>query len=473
MAQNFPWRADFQNLLIACLINQGEEFIWLSRELKANYFVGVQPTLVARQMIDYLKAQDRFPSWVVLRQLAATAVASIPGDRDPETLLAYIDELQKMDTRDWRFVRDNFGKFVKERAVNTALMQAVKFLQEDKIPDGGLAPLFDEAARVGQNLDDLGFLFHADVDRVVDLVTSAAYGTATGFPLLDKIWRNGWGPGWLIVPLAPPKRFKTGFAINLACNIVSPQIEGDVIYYACEISQELAMCRAMCNIGGLDQEYLYDAPEKFSETVKAAMQKAIAGNLLFKSFAAKTASLLDIRQHAKMAVAQLGLNLKAIVIDYAETVKGDSDKNDPEYRKSASVYTGARALGAELGCPVIMPDRCNRETTDKAVPSMTSFQGAFEKAGIVDVALGLCATEEERRGNVLRIFNFINRHGPSGQHIRGRVDPRSWRMEFTEEVPYAEEREMVENAEEGKRGRGGRSRAGRSAVPDELLEERK
>lgn len=816
MATTFPWRAGFQNLLIACLIDQSDEFSYLARELKPNYFVGAQSTLIARCLIDYQAAQDRYPTWTVLRELAARAVDSIPGDRDPEALMIFIDELKAMDTGDWRFVRENLGKFIKERAVNAALQKAVKYLQEDKIPDGGLAPLFDEAARAGQNLDDLGFVFHADVDRVVDLVTGGNYGTASGFPLLDKIWRNGWGPGWLVVPLAPPKRYKcespdteilmfdgsvkkicevvpgdevmgddsaprtvlscgrgsgpmyrvtqangdnytvthdhvlcvkrlagtvpvgrfndryhadqiqeitaeeysrspewfkrtwkgykvgvtfprsevpldpyflglwlgdgtadapsitvgdddpeieryltrfaadsgtgisrypnksrcaqigltrkgcaenpitstlralnviknkhvpstykinsretrlsvlaglidsdgnhtknrgfifvntnrqlcddtcwvarslgfksyvrkvrstctvqgkkiigqayrtyiqgkiseiptklprkrgvdsakasdrttikvepvghrdwfgieidgnrrylhsdftvthnTGFCINVACNIISPQTEGDVLYYACEISQELAMCRALCNISGLNSDYMFDSPEKFRELVNARVKETVAGNLVFKSFSAKAASILDIRQHAKAAVAQLGLkNLKAIVIDYAETVKGDSDKGDPEYRKSAAVYTGARALGAEFGCPVLMPDRCNRETTDKPVPNMTSFQGAMEKAGIVDVAFGLCSTDEEHRGNILRLFNFINRHGPGGQHLRGRVDPMSWRMEFNEEVAYAEQKQMQEDAEETKRGRG--ARGSRSKVPSELTEQ--
>ena len=468
MAQNFPWRGDFQNLLLACLVNHSDEFVSIARELKANYFVGVQPTMVGRCLLDYQTAQDRFPSWTVLKELAARTVDAIPGDRDPETMIAFIDDLKQTDTRDWRFVRDNLGKYIKERAVNAALVQAVQYLKEDKRPTGGLAPLFDEAARAGQNLDDLGLLFHADVDRVVEMVTDNKYGTATGFPLLDKIWRNGWGPGWLIVPLAPPKHYKTGFCINLACNIVSPQIEGDVIYYACEISQELAMCRAMCNIAGLNQDYMYDSPEKFSLQVKAKMKQAVAGNLLFKSFSSKSASILDIRQHAKMAVSQLGLNLKAIMIDYAETVKGEGEKGESEHRRSAGVYTSARALGGEMRCPVIMPDRCNRETVEKAVPNMTSFQGAFEKAGIVDVGLGLCSTEEERRGNIMRIFNFIGRHSAAGQHLRGRVDPLTWRMEFNEEVAYTEEKEMQEQAEENKRGRG--SRPKRSNVPAELAE---
>ncbi len=869
MAQNFPYTAEYQNLLIACLVEKSAEFEWIAPELRPNYFTGSQPTVVARCLIEYHKSYSRFPSWTVLRELSLRESAKVKDDNSDDSINEFLDEVKKLDTRDWEHVRDNVTGFLRERAYVVALQKAVKYLQDDKVPETGLSPLFDEASKVGQNLDDMGFIFHADVDRVVKMVTANTYGVQTGFPMLDKIWKNGWGPGWLIVPLAPPKRFKcqhpdteilmkdgatkriceikvgdqvmgddstprnvlscgdgygplyrveqangddyivnedhvlclkrpgcTAFAeitakdylrqpkrfkqqwkgykvgvefresplpsdpyckgrqlgseaaknipfayrvnsrrvrlkllaglidesgiyasscgfiftsaseelckdacwiarslgfkasvkcgkkrcvvriqgkiseipvvllheapwkdsdnahdctsikvsrisdgkwfgievdgdhrylhsdftvthnsatcINLATNMISPQIAGDVIYYACEISQELAMTRAMCNISGLSGDYMFETPEKFAADVKKKMEEAVAGNLLFKSFASKAASITDIRSHARAAVKQYGLNLKAIFIDYAETVKGDADKNEPEYRKSAAVYTGARALGAELGCCVVMPDRCNKDTTDKPVPSMTSFQGSFEKAGIVDVAFGLCvhrdqgvitgkgiikigdlrhllrassepvlvlshnfetgldewkpvlnwfnngatdtaflsiktdamcqvsarsivtqdhlfftpdgnkikacdlsvgdkiwartapatvtdvrefplqkrkhlrhkidievadnhnyylasgalvsncSTDDEYRANTIRWFNFLNRHGQAFQHLRGRVDPVTWRMEFNEEVPYEEESEMREE-------RPGRRR---SSVPKELADDK-
>ncbi len=466
MCASFKFTQEYQDLLLVCLVRHGGEFAYVTAELKANYFTGVQATIVARCLLKYHEEYNRFPGWPVVRELVTRETAKIP-DRDLDTSQEYITRLSETDTSDWEHVRDNVVGFLRERAYVVALHQAVQYMQEDKVPDGGLAPLFEAAAQVGQNVDDLGFIFHQDVDRVVKQVTAASYGIATGYPLLDKIWRNGWGPGWLIVPLAPPKRYKTATCINLACNMVSPQIGVDVLYYAAEISQELAMCRAMCNIARLSMDYMYDTPEKFAAGVKSAMQGAVAGNLLFKSFASKSASMLDIRNHAKMAVKQLGIKPKAIVIDYAETVKAEGSKDEPEYRKSASVYTAARALGAEIGAAVIMPDRCNKETTDKPVPSMTSFQGSFEKAGIVDVSFGLCATDEEYRANVLRLFVFLNRHGRAYQHLRGRVDPESWRIEMTEEVPYDGEEEAKESRG-GKGGRGGPQR--RRELPPELAD---
>ena len=110
----------------------------------------------------------------------------------------------------------------------------------------------------------------------------------------------------------------------------------------------------------------------------------------------------------------------------------------------------------------VMPDRCNRETVGQRVPNMHSFQGAFEKAGIVDVALGLCATEEEFIANILRAFVFLNRHGPAFQHIRGRVRPEHFTIDLEDKIAY--------NPEDGSAPPPKRKK--KSAMPEDLLEDR-
>jgi hypothetical protein len=226
----------------------------------------------------------------------------------------------------------------------------------------------------------------------------------------------------------------TNFALNLALNMVAPNLKYDVIYYACEISQELAMMRAMANLSNIDTDIAYDCPGDYKDAVWNAMQdekRGVAGKLLFKSFSSKSTTINDLRAHAKMAIRQMGIRPKMIVIDYAETIRpttrGDGEK---DYRQQANIYTDARALAQELGVVVVMPDRCNKETVDKDVPDMGSFQGAFEKAGIVDVALGLCATDKEIQNDDFRVFVFLNRHGPAFQHIDAKVYPSKYRIEL-------------------------------------------
>ena len=233
----------------------------------------------------------------------------------------------------------------------------------------------------------------------------------------------------------------TAFAINLALNIVKSQ-DADVLYYACEISQELAAMRALYNITGWKQEDFVDRTEKGIVVAELAVKKALWGNLWFKSYPSKSVTISEIKSHAHQVIDLYDLNPKAIVIDYAETVRPDKvDKDMPDWRQQADIYTQARALGAEFGCCVIMPDRCNRETVGKRVPSMKSFQGSFEKAGIVDAAIGLCSTDEEYKHDRVRYFVFLNRHGESYKHYEGSVDPERMRMTVGQEIDYTPEDE--------------------------------
>jgi hypothetical protein len=72
---------------------------------------------------------------------------------------------------------------------------------------------------------------------------------------------------------------------------------------------------------------------------------------------------------------------------------------------------------------------------------MKSFQGAFEKAGIVDAAIGLCATDEEYKHDRVRYFVFLNRHGEAYKHYDGTVDPQRMKMTVGQEIDYTPEDE--------------------------------
>jgi KaiC/GvpD/RAD55 family RecA-like ATPase len=432
----FDFREDFQDLLLATMARHTKEFAYVAAALKPKYFAGVQPTLAARCMLEHAEKYNRYPTWVVLEQRLDEETRQLP---EAEAGLAhdYVNKLKSLDTADWQYVRDRVGSWLRERALVNAIRESVGLLQEGKVPKDGFASLFMQAMQVGQNLEDLGYVLGdpRDIDDVVGKVVNQDYGLSTGFGELDAIWRRGWGPGWLVVPAAPPKRYKTGFCINLAVNVASPAVGEDVIYYACEINQELAMVRAMCNLAQLPEDYLYENPQKFTLDVKAAARDKLKKTLLFKSFPSKNATIGDLRAHAHTAKAQLGINPRLIVIDFAETIM-PSNKRDAEYRQQSSIYVEARALAGEFGATVVMPDRVNRETVDQPVPDARALQGSFEKAGIVDVAFGLCATDEEFLQHQIRFFNFLNRHGPAFQHLRGRVDPRTWTMTFMERIAY-------------------------------------
>jgi hypothetical protein len=228
----------------------------------------------------------------------------------------------------------------------------------------------------------------------------------------------------------------TAFCINLALNIAKNN-DADVLYYACEISQELAAMRALTNITGWNMDQFHDNPEKGILKAGEVLRKELWGDIWFQGYPSKGVTISEIKSHARQVIGLYNLKPRAIVIDYAETVRPEKlGKDVPDWRQQADIYTRARAMGHEFGCCVIMPDRCNRETVGKKVPSMKSFQGAFEKAGIVDIAIGLCATDEEYKQNRIRYFVSLNRHGEAHKHYSGKVDPERMQLTVDREIDY-------------------------------------
>lgn len=471
----YNFSTDFQDELLTCMVKNPEMFMGLVGVIDYGYFTGTNSQLVCKQLQDFYKKHNTYPTFAQLSTLCLIAVRST-GDGDKATeVQAYVQKLSEVTIRAKEFYKDQCVAFAKQRALILAATNVAKTIQEGKEPGSEIVKPFQDALAIGQNLLDQGYLVKQDYLDIVDKITANDYGTYTGYELFDqKLWKKGWGPGWLVVPLAPPKRFKTAFCLNLAMNMVGPKCGYDVLYYACEISAELASLRAFQNMVGSTSDEVYDDPDEFKRKIHEGLLTKMHGNLLIKHFPAKQATIADIRAHAISVIETMGLKPKAIFIDYAETIKPDGSKDDPEYRQQSGIYTQARALGDELGCVIIMPDRCNREAVNQAVPSMDSFQGAFEKAGIVDVSIGLCATDEEYEKGVLRFFGVLNRHGEGGFHLRGKVDKQRMQITIDDELKGYEAAEVeaqVQEQRDRKFGRKGGARKGRSRENDPRLDE--
>jgi hypothetical protein len=433
--ETYNFSDDFQDLLLACLIRKPEHFFGFGQVIQASFFNGPLAVETVTNLKGYFEKYGKYPGFSMLGNYSYQKAAKY-DEQHAKKLIEYTSKLAQMDTSDWKGALDASIDFARERAVYDGLKMISAAQKEGKTKEVNAVELMTKALSVGTNFNDMGMSLFHDSDKAIDTLTRHDYGVPTGYTELDKIWRYGWAPGWLIVPLAPPKRLKTAFCINLAINM-STYGQSDVLYYACEISQELAMMRSIYNLSGYTEAEVYDKPEIYKPRVKKALSEKMYGNIWFKGFASKEATIGDIEAHAKQVIALYGLKPKAIFVDYAETVKPMTvQKGTSDWRQQADIYTQARAMGSRLGCCVIMPDRCNKETVGQKVPNMGSFQGAFEKAGIVDVAIGLCATDEEYKLHRMRYFVFLNRHGPAYIHLAGKTDLEHMRMTIDEEIEY-------------------------------------
>lgn len=468
----FNFTPDFEDLIIATYLNDPASFLQYGQLLKPEYFTTAVSALTTSCIFKHQEKYSRVPSWEALTQILLDEVSRLGSE--PADISAYVVRLSQMPPSDSDFVISRVIDFCKERATLQAAKHVVRCLKEGKLPEAGFVKPFEEALAIGQNLDDLGVLLNSDFGRIIDQTSIVGRGTRTGIPQWDAIWRQGWEPGWLAVLLAPPKRYKSITAINVATSVASHAVGGDVIYYACEISERLASLRAMYQINGLSEDELIANPESFKLISGDKIEERLSGRILFKHFPIGTATIAQLEAHASIAIKQLGLNPKLIVIDYADTIR-PSDPSQPRDVQQSSIYKEAIAFGSRKKCPILMPDRCNAEAVSKRVPNLTSFQGAYAKGGIVDIAIALCSTDEEYAQNVMRQFVLINRHGPAYQHFLCDVDAKRALVTIRQEIPYEPEVEETEERRAGFRqggGNGNRRSSNRgTGMPPELVDD--
>lgn len=738
MASTYNFSQEFQDRILACCLRYPEKFDIQTELIQPQYFNGTVAVDTVFRLREFYKKYERLPDFIELANFAVHKLAKVSSDRARE-VFEYIVSLEHVDTSGHEFVFDMVANFARERAIFRAIKLVHTAQTEGKEVEGGIIPLFESALAVGSTASDMGLLLDQDYLKIVEQSSSHESGTRTGFMPFDNLWKRGWMPGWLVVPLAPPKRYKclgrgtkvlmydgttksvedirvgdqvmgddstprnvlecgsgqgplyrvdqdagdsfvcndahilclkhhdgrtteisaedyanqsdkfkrqwlayknpvefsapeqlnvnpyffglrmgrgektpcdgrkgdtksellgltasranrlailagiidsagrlsrmhgyavdlssldiaryvarlagslgflvrvssnrtrsktrtwrvdidgdlsavpvktvshkdacrwlrysgrynlkvtpigrgeywgitidgnrrfmlgdftvthnTTWCLNLALNMIHQNIGVDIIYYACEISQELAGMRALCSMTGCTQDELYENRDGFVAGIEAQIPM-YTGRLLFKSYPAGAITIPELKAHAKKAIQTYGLKPKAIFIDYADTVRSDLPENTPEPKKQASIYTAARKLGHDLGAIVIMPDRCKVEFVDKPVPNMKAFQGAFEKAGIVDISFGLCQTEMERQAERIRYFVFLNRHGREGVLMEGKTDIPRYCMTVDAEIEYDPEMAEIEEAhKQTKRYGGGKPKKLEQLQDDDL-----
>lgn len=463
--EEYSFAPDYQDAILACLVAHPENFMPFAGIFNSAYFTGIERISTARALFTYWRKNSRFPSWETLQQIVYDAIVRTSEEKEEKTIFDYIAKIKHMDTGDYTDVAAHCIDWAKRRAIYLAVEKASTSFNAGEVPADGFIPLFEDALKVGMNLEDMGYIIGPtdnDIAQIVKEYTAENYAISSGFPMLDALLpAKGFEPGWLISILAPPKRFKTTVCINIGMNIA--RAGRPVFYYPCEITQKLAAIRTLCNLTGRSIEYIRQNPKGFTDFALEQARNTMGADLLIKGYPSKGVSIAgEIKAHAMTSRQQLGMQPGAIIIDFAETVRSSADpKRTSEHRQQGEIYIEARALAAEMGCPVILPDRCNKETVEKTVPNMASFQGSFEKAGIVDLGIGLCATEEEYMSHFIRYFIFLNRHGEANHHFRGSVDPVTQQLGDWEKINWNPEEDNAGH-HGGKKDGGGAHRFGKS-----------
>jgi len=219
------------------------------------------------------------------------------------------------------------------------------------------------------------------VDKLDDRVNSGTglAGISTGFRDLDRK-TGGLEPGDLVVIAGRPSMGKTSLAIDIGMAISQSSELSPVCMFSMEMGYQQILSRAVARQSRVSLLKLRTGAINDEEW--RSVNDALADLPKFTHFLVDDTSGVDVQQmrsRARRLRNQSG-KLALIVIDYVQLM---SAQGDTRASQVAEITRGVKAMGKDLGCPVVLLSQLNREVEkrqDKR-PMMSDLKesGAIEQ----------------------------------------------------------------------------------------------
>ena len=236
------------------------------------------------------------------------------------------------------------------------------------------------------------------------------------WPTWIKNWnammtKGGFSTPELIILLAGPKAFKTGFLINLAinyaldgANVLCIDWENGIDAYTTRLQQ------ALFKLSYAEyQSSEYDT--LISKNLKNLDTLFKGGGVRLLSLNAMSDSLDLVDNEVTRLINEEGFKPDMIIYDYLDLSKcTDSRITDTRFQLR-HIYLHAIRLNKKYDCFSISPSQANRAAISKPVYSMVDFAEDFGKVMNAHASFALCRTKDELLNKRARLCVVFQRQG--------------------------------------------------------------
>jgi len=196
-------------------------------------------------------------------------------------------------------------------------------------------------------------------------------------------------------------------------------IEGrKVVHYTLELDEQDIAERYDASFTGVNVRELKNS----YTTVENRMGKyahKYEDSLFIKYFPTGQATINTLRAHVN-SLKNSGFHPDLIIVDYGDLLKPLTNYSD-EYSDLGVIFKDLRGLAGEFNCPLWTASQVNRAGMDQETVDMTSVADSFKKMMIADIVIGMSATRDEAKNNVMRLFGAKNRNGPAKFEVKIRT----------------------------------------------------
>ena len=402
-----------ENNIIAHLIHNEEYLKRVLPFLKTEYFKD-RPTNTLHSIIEeYVQNYNHSPSVE-----AISTELSYKKNLSEEEFAETKKVLQDIDTNkdsynltDIQYLLDTTEKFCKDRAINNAILDGIKILDnkdKQRTPEA-IPDLLKDA---------LGVNFNTAIGHDYLEMTEERYQyyhrTEERIPFdlqyFNKITKGGLPKKTLNVILAGTGVGKSMFMCHMASNMIS---QGkNVLYITLEMAEERIAERIDANLLDITIDDLYKLPKQYFDSKIQKLKSKINGRLVVKEYPTASAHAGHFKILSDELMLKKNFKPDAVFIDYLNicTSRRFKGGNINSYTMVKSIAEELRGLAVELNVPIISATQTTRQGFTSTDIGLEDTSESFGLPATADFMFAVIANEDLDKLNQIAIKQLKNRY---------------------------------------------------------------
>lgn len=416
----FSFTPDFQLEILRFILRDKEGGLVL-RRVKSSYLVLIEHALIFEGISKYFKKQGKMPSENILKQvikelLESKAYVDLVTKDDLPSIQKLISNLYHIPLSDSEYIKERiyqFSTYVEMKNLNDSFdldnfeqyeeysRKIEKVLQKSK-PKKEDEPLYmirDVTERQFKRQSEPSVI-PCPYRQLNDLTNAGGYPEHSVNVILDK-----------------PKAKKTFFMVNLARGYL--RMKKSVLYIDTENGQDQIMDRFIQSSINKTKKELYSGEYDKLEAKHLRKLARFGVELVVERVPAMITDVTYIREKI-IQLRNQSIDIRVLMVDYAGKLASIS-RDREDFERISNVYIDLSNLAEEMKLDIIWTaHHITREGKKhrKTRYDENDISGSIAIVRNAQVIMGLNATEQEERDDILRAEIVVQRDGlPSGRAL--------------------------------------------------------
>ncbi len=415
-----PQDLDSELSLLGSMMLSKDAVALVVGKLKAEYFYKPSHGSIFEAIVELFKRNEPVDLITVSNELKKASKLEEVGGR------SYLIDIT--DTVPTAANAEYYSDIIFEKAVLRQLIKTgSEIIKESYDEANNPKDVLDQAQRSILELSKLGvkdnFIPLKDaVNTVFEQIQSTnlsedkLLGVPSGFADLDAM-TSGFQPGDLIILAARPSMGKTTLAMNMA-QFVAIQKNIPVAVFSLEMPAEQLAMRLLCSEAKIDSKRIRSSSLADHEyrDLNMAFGKLSEAPIYIDD----TPNLSPIELRAKLRRLQAQVDVKIILIDYLQLLRGSKKRSESRYHEVSEIVREVKAFAKEANIAIIALSQLSRdiEKRQDKRPMLSDLRESGEIEQTADLILFIHRNDEVDQANMefsnVQLVIAKHRNGPTG-----------------------------------------------------------